>query len=40
MNRIVSELQYHVMQIRLVPIGFVFDRFTRMVGDIAKSQHI
>jgi two-component system chemotaxis sensor kinase CheA len=39
MNRIVSELQYHVMQIRLVPIGFVFDRFTRMVRDLAKSQH-
>jgi two-component system chemotaxis sensor kinase CheA len=39
MNRTISELQYHVMQIRLVPIGFVFDRFTRMVRDLAKQQH-
>lgn len=37
-NRIMNELQYHVMQIRLVPIGFVFNRFNRMVRDLAKLQ--
>jgi len=38
LGRLVSELQYNVMQSRLVPIGFVFDRFPRMVRDLAKSQ--
>ena len=38
LNRLVSDLQYTVMQSRLVPIGFVFDRFPRMVRDLAKSQ--
>ncbi len=37
-NRTISELQYHVMQIRLVPIGFVFDRFIRLIRDLAKQQ--
>lgn len=38
LSRLVSDLQYNVMQSRLVPIGFVFDRFPRMVRDLAKSQ--
>jgi len=38
LGRLVSDLQYNVMQSRLVPIGFVFDRFPRMVRDLAKSQ--
>ena len=38
LNRLVSELQYNVMQSRLVPIGFVFSRFPRMVRDLAKQQ--
>lgn len=38
LNRLVSELQYNVMQSRLVPIGYVFSRFPRMVRDLAKQQ--
>ncbi len=38
LSRLVSDLQYNVMESRLVPIGFVFDRFPRMVRDLAKSQ--
>ena len=38
LNRLVSDLQYKVMQSRLMPVSFVFDRFPRMVRDLAKSQ--
>lgn len=38
LGRLVGEIQYNVMQARLMPIGFVFDRFQRMVRDLAKSQ--
>jgi len=38
LNRLVSDLQYNVMQSRLVPISFAFDRFPRMVRDLAKDQ--
>ena len=38
-SRQLSDLQYIVMQSRLVPIGFVFERFPRMVRDLARSQH-
>lgn len=38
LSRLVSDLQYNIMQSRLVPIGFVFDRFPRMVRDLAKEQ--
>lgn len=38
MSRLISELQYIVMQARLVPIGFVFNRFPRVVRDLAKAQ--
>lgn len=38
LDRLVTELQYDVMQSRLVPIGFVFKRFPRMVRDLAKKQ--
>jgi len=38
LGRLVSDLQYNVMQSRLVPIGFVFSRFPRMVRDLAKQQ--
>jgi len=31
-------MQYNIMQSRMVPIGFVFNRFPRMVRDLAKSQ--
>jgi len=38
LGTLVSDLQYNVMQSRLVPIGFVFSRFPRMVRDLAKQQ--
>ncbi len=38
LDQTLNELQYYVMQIRLVPVGFVFDRFSRMVRDLAKQQ--
>lgn len=39
LGRLVSEIQFNVMQSRLVPIDFVFERFPRMVRDLAKQQH-
>jgi len=36
--RLTSDLQYNVMQSRLVPVGFVFNRFPRMVRDLAKQR--
>ena len=39
LGRFVSELQYQVMQARLVPVRFLFNRFPRMVRDLAKAQH-
>lgn len=38
LGRLVSEIQYTIMQARMVPIGFVFNRFPRMVRDLAKNQ--
>lgn len=37
-GRLVADLQYNVMQSRMVPVEFVFDRFPRMVRDLAKQQ--
>ena len=37
-SRLVSDLQYNVVRARMVPIGFVFNRFPRMVRDLAKRQ--
>jgi two-component system, chemotaxis family, sensor kinase CheA len=37
-NRLVSELQYNVSQARLVPLGQIFERFPRMVRDMAHSE--
>ncbi|MES2218004.1 MAG: chemotaxis protein CheA [Pseudomonadota bacterium] len=39
LGRYISDLQYNVMQVRLVPIEFLFSRFPRMVRDLAKEQH-
>jgi len=36
--RLISDVQYNIMQARMVPIGFVFNRFPRMVRDLAKQQ--
>jgi len=38
LGRLISEVQYNVMQARMVSIGFVFNRFPRMVRDLAKQQ--
>jgi len=38
LGRLVTDIQYNIMQSRLVPIGFVFNRFPRVVRDLAKSQ--
>ncbi len=37
LNRISLDLQNVVMKIRMVPISFVFNRFPRMVRDVAKQ---
>jgi len=38
LERLVTDVQYNVMQSRMVPIGFIFNRFPRMVRDLAKDQ--
>ncbi len=37
--RLISTLQDEVLQARMVPIGQVFDRFPRLVRDIARDLH-
>lgn len=37
LGRLLTELQYHVMQLRLVKIDFIFDRFIRTIRDLAKQ---
>lgn len=38
LSRLISDLQYQVMQSRLVPVGQIFARFPRMVRDLANEQ--
>lgn len=38
LNRIVSDLQYEIMNIRLVKVGFLFNKFTRIVRDVARME--
>ncbi len=38
LDRITTDLQYAAMKLRMVPIKQVFDRFPRMVRDIAQSR--
>jgi len=38
LGRLIADVQYNVMQARMVPIGFVFNRFPRMVRDLAKQE--
>ncbi|MDI9458666.1 chemotaxis protein CheA [Candidatus Darwinibacter acetoxidans] len=38
LDRITTELQYAAMSLRMVPIKQVFDRFPRMVRDLAQSR--
>lgn len=37
-GRLITDMQYNVMQARMVPVGFVFNRFPRMVRDVARNQ--
>lgn len=37
LDRLISELQYNVLQIRMVPIGTVFSRFPRMIRDLSRQ---
>lgn len=37
LNRLISDLQYQTMKIRLVPVEQIFNRFPRMVRDLASS---
>lgn len=39
MGRIISDLQYNVMKVRMVSVGFVFNQFPRMARDLAKKQN-
>lgn len=38
LNRIASDLQYSVMDVRLVQVGFLFNKFHRVVRDAATSE--
>ena len=38
LNRLISELQLHVTQARMVPLGQIFERFPRMIRDLAHEQ--
>lgn len=37
-ERLSDDLQFHVIQARMMPISYVFNRFPRMVRDLAKSE--
>ncbi len=38
LDNLVGDLQYQIIQSRLVPVDFVFKRFPRMIRDLAKKQ--
>lgn len=37
LHRVTAELQHEVMQTRMVPVGNIFNRFPRMVRDLARD---
>ncbi|MDE1763460.1 MAG: chemotaxis protein CheA [Thaumarchaeota archaeon] len=37
LGRLITDIQYQTMKIRLVPIDHVFNRFSRMIRDVSKS---
>lgn len=39
MDRVTTDLQTVVMKVRMVPVGQVFNRFPRMVRDLARDLH-
>lgn len=38
-NKVVNELQEHMLKVRMVPIDQLFNRFPRMVRDLSRSLH-
>jgi two-component system chemotaxis sensor kinase CheA len=38
LDRLTMDLQSEVMQVRMIPIGNIFNRFPRMVRDLAKTE--
>jgi two-component system, chemotaxis family, sensor kinase CheA len=38
-NRLVTELQYHVTQARMLPLGQVLERFPRLIRDLSKKMN-
>jgi len=36
-NRIAEEMQHGIMEVRMLPVGAVFQRFPRLVRDVAKT---
>ncbi len=39
LGRLISDLRFLAVQIRLVPLEYIFNRFPRMVRDLAKEEH-
>ncbi|GJM63830.1 chemotaxis protein CheA [Persicobacter diffluens] len=39
LHRITSDLQYGIMGIRLVQVGFMFNKFHRIIRDVANIEH-
>jgi len=39
LERVVEDTQYNIMQARMVPVGFIFNRFPRMIRDLAKQEN-
>lgn len=37
-NRIAEDMQHAIMQVRMMPVGTIFQRFGRLVRDISKKQ--
>lgn len=38
LERLIADIQYEVMQARLVPVDMIFNRFPRMVRDLARTK--
>ncbi len=38
LGHLVGDLQFEVMQVRLIPIGHIFNRFPRMVRDLSEKE--
>ena len=38
-KRIISELQYQILKARTIPVNFIFNKFQRMVRDLAEKEN-